>query len=149
VHVIACPLASQAAEAERKRCRKNAQQHGRKVQDQILYLAGWLLIISALDPSEWSTEQVICLYQARWQIELLIKRIKQLLQIHRLPDATASFNRSTVACLLIAWIFQEQDARQLQILLDPLPLLTESTAIVGLSTPRPPSLWLLNNVSSG
>jgi len=146
VRVIACPLAPQAASAERKRCREKAQQHGRKVQDQTLYLAGWLLIISTLDPCEWSTEQVICLYQARWQIELLIKRIKQLLQIHRLPNATTSFNRSAVACLLIAWILQEQDARQLQILLEPLPLLTEQTSIGGLPTPRPPSQWLLNAV---
>jgi hypothetical protein len=144
VRVIACPLAPQAAEAERKRCREKAQQHGRKVQAQTLYLAGWLLLISTLDPSEWSAEQVICLYQARWQIELLIKRIKQLLQMHRLPKAAASFNRSVVACLLLAWILQEQDARQLQLLLDPLPLLTESKAIVGLPTPRPASQWSLN-----
>ena len=115
-------------------------------KDQTLSLAGWLLIISTLDPREWSTEQVICLYQARWQIELLIKRIKQLLQVHRLPNATASFNRSMVACLLLAWILQEQDARQLQILVDPLPLLTEQASIVGLPTPRPPSQWLLNAV---
>lgn len=144
VLVIACPLDPQTAAAERKRCRVNAQQHGRKVQEQTLSLAGWLLLISTLDPTEWSTEQVICLYQARWQIELLIKRIKQLLLLHCLHSKAPSFHRATVACLLIAWILQEQDARQLQILLDPLPLLTESTAILGLPTPRPPSQWSLN-----
>ncbi len=144
VRVIACPLDPQTAAAERKRCREKAQQHGRKVQEQTLYLAGWLLIISTLDPTVWSTEQVICLYQARWQIELLIKRIKQLLQVHCLRSKAPRFNRATVACLLIAWILQEQDARQLQLLLDPLPLLTESPAILGLPTPRPPSQWSLN-----
>lgn len=144
VRIIACPLAPHAAEAERKRTREHARQHGRKVQAQTLYLAGWLLLISTLDKSEWSAEQVICLYQARWQIELLIKRIKQLLQVHRLRNAAPSFNRSVVACLLIAWILQEQDARQLQLWVDPFPLLTESTAIVGLPTPRPPSQWSLN-----
>jgi hypothetical protein len=40
VRIIACPLAPHAAEAERKRCRENARQHGRKVQPQTLYLAG-------------------------------------------------------------------------------------------------------------
>jgi hypothetical protein len=144
VRVIACPLAPHAAEAERKRCREKARQHGRKVQPQTLYLAGWLLIITTLDESEWSAEQVLCLYQARWQIELLIKRIKQLLRVHRLRDASTALNRSVVAGLMIAWILQEQDARQLQMLLEPLPLLTGSTAIVGLPTPRPASLWMLN-----
>jgi hypothetical protein len=144
VRVIACPLAPHAAEAERKRTREKARQHARQVQAQTLYLAGWLLLISTLDSREWTSEQVICLYQARWQIELLIKRIKQLLRLHRLPKAAPSFNRSVVACLLIAWILQEQDARQLQLWLDPLPLLMQSTAIVGLPTPRPPSQWTLN-----
>jgi len=144
VRVMACPLDPQTAAAERKRCREKARQHGRKVQEQTLYLAGWLLIISTLDPSEWSTEQVICLYQARWQIELLIKRIKQLLQVHRLPSHAPSFNRATVACLLLAWIVQEQDAQALQILLDPLPLVTESRALLALPKPQPPSHWLVN-----
>ena len=144
VRIIACALDPQAAAAERKRCRENARQHGRKVQEQTLYLAGWLLVISTLDPTAWSTEQVVCLYQARWQIELLFKRIKQLLHVHRLRSKAPGFNRATVACLLIAWILQEQDAASLQILLDPLPLVTESTALLALPKPQPPSHWLLN-----
>src|SRR2546430_9536850 len=39
-----------------------------------------LLLITTLDRS-WPATEVLRLYQARWQIELVFKRIKQLLQV--------------------------------------------------------------------
>lgn len=43
------------------------------------------------------------LYRARWQIELFIKRLKQVLKLARLRGQTALTNEATLLALLVAW----------------------------------------------
>ena len=65
----------------------------------------------------WSGQDLVYLYRARWQIELLFKRIKQCLRLHRL--VLKDWER--VSCVLhlnlIAWWLQEQEAQWLRELL--------------------------------
>jgi hypothetical protein len=61
---------------------------------------------------QWSAQQVLQLYQARWHIELLFKRIKQLLHLHRLRCHTAPSARATLASLLLGWALQEEEVVQ-------------------------------------
>ena len=73
-------------------------------------MAGWLLLLTSLDDHLWPLEQVLLLYRARWQIELLFKRIKQLARLHRLASDHPATNEAVLAILLLGWALVEQQA---------------------------------------
>lgn len=70
----------QAAQA-RRRVRRAQQKKGRKVTAQMLWLAEFVLLITTVPPSELSAATCLSLYRVRWQIELVIKRYKSLLDL--------------------------------------------------------------------
>lgn len=77
VHAIPLP-AEKAAEARRK-ANQRAQDKGRKPSAEALYLSEWVLIFTSLPPEVLSTSTASALYRVRWQVELVIKRLKSLL----------------------------------------------------------------------
>src|SRR6185503_714644 len=79
LRLIASKLPADKVAAIRKRKKRKAQKAGRKITSRTLQLAGWLLLITTLDTS-WSASDLLRLYRARWQVELLFKRLKQLLR---------------------------------------------------------------------
>lgn len=101
--LIACSLSEEAAERARAKERKKAAKQQRQLQEETLYLCGWLLVFSSLSATAWTDAQVLALYRARWQIELLIKRMKQLLKLAQLRGKTAVTNEATILALLVAW----------------------------------------------
>lgn len=67
-----------------KRKERCAQKHGYKPSAQSLWVAGWVILVTTLSKEEWSDEAVLRLYQARWQIELVFKRMKQIISLDEL-----------------------------------------------------------------
>ena len=57
------------------------------------------------------------LYQARWQVELVFKRLKQLLRVADLRCREPVALEATVRALLVAWALQEQVVTELRALL--------------------------------
>jgi len=113
--LIACALPEEAAERARAKERKKAAKQQRQLKEETLYLCGWLLLFSTLPPTDWSDELVLALYRARWQIELVIKRMKGVLKLAQLRGQTALTNEATVLALLLAWALQQgemQHARE-------------------------------------
>jgi hypothetical protein len=74
----------------------------------------WVFVLTSLSCEQWSRQQVLALYKARWQIELLFKRIKQLVRLHRLRSGNLQSNQSVLAAMLVGWILMEQKANQLR-----------------------------------
>ena len=72
--LIACALSPEAAERARAKARKKASKQQRELKAETLFVAGWLLVFSSLPTESWSDSQVLALYRARWQVELVIKR---------------------------------------------------------------------------
>lgn len=136
VRLIASKLPADKVAAVRKRKRRKAQRAGRTITSQTLQLAGWLLLITTLDAS-WSASDVLRLYQARWQIELVFKRIKQHLRVADLRCRRADALEASVRALLVAWALQEQVAAELR-----------ADLPSGSANPRTPaSSWLLVGLS--
>ncbi len=54
------------------------------------------------------------LYRARWQIELVYKRLKQLLKLGRVASKQREMVEATIPLRLIAWALQEEEASQLR-----------------------------------
>jgi Transposase DDE domain len=136
VRLLASKLPADKVAAVRKRKKRKAQKAGRKITRRTLQLASWLLLITTLCAS-WSATDVLRLYRARWQIELVFKRLKQLLRLADLRCHEQAGVEATVRALLIAWVLQEQVSAELRALLPD-----------GAADPtHPASSWLLAGLS--
>lgn len=98
---------------ERKRKRLKAK-HGRRFNQELVWWAGWVLLITTTDEQEWSNGEILRLYRARWQIELIFKRLKQLLNLHCISIQDWSRARVTAQLHLIVWLLQEEVQNGLQ-----------------------------------
>ena len=117
--LIAGALPPEAAERARAKARKKASKQQRQLKEQTLLLAGWLLVFCSLPATGWTDEQVLALYRARWQIELLIKRMKSVLKLAQLRGKTPLTNEATILALLVCWALQQQEAQQARDILAP------------------------------
>ena len=139
VRLVAAKLSMAAARAARRRVRRNAEAHGRKARPETVELAGWLFVLTTLDGEVWSDEEVLALYRARWQVELVFKRLKQVLQAHTVRATTAATAEPTVRLLLIAWVLQEEEAAAVR----------AELGKAGAKEEAEVSSWLLTKVSMG
>src|SRR5512143_2910811 len=80
----ACRLPEAQANAARRRCRRRAQKKGKTLKAATLYLAGWVIVVTTLEPIGWTAETILALSRVRWQVELAIKRWKSLLKADQL-----------------------------------------------------------------
>lgn len=80
LHVFELPKAE--AIKARKRCKEQARKRGRKPSKEALFLSGYVLVFTTL--KTLSSEVISELYRLRWQVELVIKRLKSLLNIDKL-----------------------------------------------------------------
>jgi len=94
---------SYATRRARRRARRKAQKAGRTITAPTLAVAGWLLLITTLDAGTWSTADVLYVYRARWQVELVFKKMKQLLRLNQIRSKHPTSVEATVRALLIAW----------------------------------------------
>jgi len=84
LRLIAGRLSEAAAEAARRRLRREARKKGRTPTQRSLDAAGWVLLVSNLEAATWSAAQLLELYRVRWQVELVFKRLKGLLHLDHL-----------------------------------------------------------------
>src|SRR6266566_130203 len=99
VRLIALQLPAEATQAARERKIKRARKDGRRVSQDTLFFAGWLLLITTLPQAQWSDQDVLRLYRARWQIELFFKRLKQLLRLLLLRCVRADSVQASIRLL--------------------------------------------------
>jgi hypothetical protein len=108
-------------EEQRKRVlgqkKRTSKKNHRKIQQETEYLAGWTLVLTTLPAKDWTDQEVLSLYRARWQIELLFKRIKQLLDQHVIRAKTEETARVTVTAILVSWVLQQGVATEMRELL--------------------------------
>ncbi|HXR65588.1 MAG TPA: transposase [Ktedonobacteraceae bacterium] len=100
--------AEQRLRVQRKK-KREASKRQKNLSADTLYLAGWLLVVTTLPSESWSDQQVLSLYRSRWHIELIFKRIKQLLSLHRLRCTTAATALPTLVFLLLGWALAEEE----------------------------------------
>lgn len=137
VRLIANALpAAQRCQARRKKERR-AKQKGKRLSARTLRLTGWWLLLTTLDAS-WSAGDIVRLYRARWQVELLFKRLKQLLRAQAIRATSRAGAEATVRALLVAWALQERVAATVQ---------AELAAATPVEPARPVSLWRVAEVS--
>ena len=82
LHAIALPEAQ--ADAARRRCHSDARRRGCTPSVESLFLAGYIIVFTTLPLHILSTQEVLEIYRCRWQIELVFKRWKSLLDADKL-----------------------------------------------------------------
>jgi hypothetical protein len=117
VRLIAAKLAPAATRRARRRAHRKAQQAGRTLTAPTLAVAGWLLLITTLAVGTWSLADVLRLYRARWQGELVFKKMKQLLRLNQIRSSHRTSIEATVRALLVAWALHEGPTTLLRTLL--------------------------------
>ena len=107
---------SQQAKSER-RVKRKARKNKQKMQTSTLYFAGWVMVVTTLSAHHWSDQQILQVYQARWHIELLFKRMKQLLKLQTLRCKTAKTAKATITSLLLGWALLEQESAAMRVVI--------------------------------
>src|SRR5215210_4528949 len=133
VRLVARRLPPEARPRAQRRKHRQVRKRRRQPSAQTLWLASWWLLLTTLDAATWPAADILRLYRARWQIELVFKRFKQLLAGQALRARTAAAAEATVRALLVAWALQEGVADEVRA---HLATLTDTLA-------RPVSSWLL------
>jgi Transposase DDE domain len=136
VRLVAAKLDPAAAQRAQRRRRRKAQKAGRTITASTLAVAGWLLLITTLAAETWSAADVLYVYRARWQVELVFKKMKQLLRLNQIRSKHPASVEATVRALLVAWALHEGTTTLLRTLLS--AAATTDKAVV--------SSWLLSGL---
>jgi hypothetical protein len=84
LRLIAQRLPPAAAQAAARRSAKAGRKKGRHPSALSQVMAGWVVVVTNLPVETWTTGDVLALYRVRWQVELLIKRFKSVLDLDQL-----------------------------------------------------------------
>jgi IS4 transposase len=78
-------LSEAAAQRARRKVHRRATKASRKTAGaDTLYLSEWIIILTSFSPEQISAESIGKIYRARWQVELVIKRLKSILNLDAL-----------------------------------------------------------------
>lgn len=108
IRLIAQALPQEKAEEARHKLRQIAAKKGRTVDDRTLFAAGFTLLLTTLPRSDWCASQVLQLYRFRWQIELVFKRLKSILNLDGLRARTPKLARVYLLAKLLAALILDQ-----------------------------------------
>jgi hypothetical protein len=93
--LVVRPLPADKAEIARKKLLKKASKKQRTTSALALRMAGYVVLLTTVESSVLADDEVFGLYPIRWQIELLFKRWKSLLNLDMLtanhPDLVRTF----------------------------------------------------------
>jgi hypothetical protein len=117
VRLLALRLPPEAAQAARQRALRRASKHRRHVRAVTVRMAEWVLLVTTLDAATWPADAVRRLYRARWQVELLFKRWKSLLQVDGLRVRQREAVEAVLRLKLLAWLLQAEVADAVRALL--------------------------------
>lgn len=85
LRLVAVKKPAAAAEAAKATARRQAQREGCQISDKTLIAAEWVILVTSLPATDFSTDEVLALYRLRWRIELAFKRLKSVIGLRAPP----------------------------------------------------------------
>jgi len=107
MRLVAVRKPPQAAEAARRKARREAQKGGHQISKGTLVAADWVILVTSLDPEAFPTADVLALYRLRWRIELAFKRLKSLIGLRGPPGTDERSARPYVLAHLLIILLLE------------------------------------------
>jgi hypothetical protein len=84
VRVVARAIPPEKVEKIRNRLQAESKSKKTRLDERTLLAAGFVMVVSNLPDLTWSASEILDLYRFRWQIELVFKRLKSLLNFDHL-----------------------------------------------------------------
>jgi len=104
----------QAARQARAKVLRRRSRQSKKPDPRSLEYAGYVCLLTSLEPATVDTETVLELYRFRWQIEIAFKRMKGLQGLGQVPSRDPALARTVIfAKLLTALIVSDYSGRYL------------------------------------
>jgi hypothetical protein len=97
-----------AAELAKHKAQRDAAKKGKKILPRTLEAAEYIFVLTSLSSAEFDAARVLELYRARWQIELVFKRMKSLMRLGHLPKYTDSSSRAWLEGKLLTVLLVER-----------------------------------------
>lgn len=115
VRVVAFRLPKDLSQkAQQRKAQQLRAKRGRRFNRELVWWAGWVVLVTTLPVKQWPDEVIVRIYRARWQIELVFKRIKSGMQWHRVNQQEWERVKTEVHVKLIVWLLQEQQQQQVR-----------------------------------
>jgi len=124
-----------AAEKARAKARRASQKNQNRIDPRTLASADYVILLTSLAAEEFSISLLGALYRLRWQVELVIKRLKSIVHIDRLPAKSPDLAQAWLYAHLLLGLLLEETAAELDALS---PSAVECTPDVHLAHHNPP-----------
>jgi len=105
--VVAVRLPAPVAAKAERRALKSFKDKQKTPDKRSLEATHFVLLFTTLSRAELNAAGVLELYRCRWQIELVFKRLKQLLKLGLVPHKQAAVARSWIAAKLVISLLLE------------------------------------------
>lgn len=92
IRLIGSEIPEEKREESKKRAKRKSAKNHKKISEATLQYAQWLFTVTNL-PLEYREEDIIALYYGRWQIELMFKRAKTLLNFHKIRRSQHEYSK--------------------------------------------------------
>jgi len=100
--LVAARKSEAAAAKARAKVIAEASRNKSKLDPRTLETAGYVFVLTSLEPSEIAASRVLDLYRFRWQIELAFKRMKQFLRLGSVTGKDPPLARTCIYARLLA-----------------------------------------------
>jgi len=101
----------ESAELAKRRLVERARRKGSQTRPETTEYAEYVVVLTTLPSDSYSVSQILELYRLRWQIELVFKRLKSLMQLGHVPKRTDQSARSWIqAKMLVALLIERISA---------------------------------------
>ena len=107
LRLVAVRKPAQAAEAARRKARRQAQQGGHQISQETLAAADWVILVTSLPQAAFPSADILALYRLRWRIELAFKRLKSLVGLRGPPGIDERSARPYVLAHLLMILLLE------------------------------------------
>ena len=92
-----------------RRLRHRAHKTGKRLQPATLEYAQYVVVFTTFPRPGFTAAEILQCYRVRWQIELVFKRLKSLVQLGHLPKYDESSSRAWLyGKMLVALLTQER-----------------------------------------
>ena len=108
VRVIRSALAPAAAAAARKHARRS------RSRPETIFAAGYIILVTNLPAETWPAAEVVDIYRYRWQVELRIKRLKQIGKLSEMRCFNPAVAISILYAKVVVALLVEQATTALQ-----------------------------------
>ena len=107
MRLVAVKKPQAAAGAARRKARRDAQRERYQISTATLRAAGWVMLLTSLKKTAFTSTEVLSLYRLRWRIELGFQRLKSVIGLNGPPGSDERSARPWILAHLLLILLLE------------------------------------------